>query len=43
MATLTGERFHRANGYEPGAAIEHPLSDGATIRFVPMQKQLGAR
>jgi GNAT superfamily N-acetyltransferase len=40
MATLPGMRFYGKCGYLPGAAIDHPLSGGLTIRFVPMHKKL---
>jgi GNAT superfamily N-acetyltransferase len=38
MATLPGERLYRACGYTGGTAIEHELTAGVTIRFVPMHK-----
>jgi GNAT superfamily N-acetyltransferase len=42
MATLPGVRLYQQCGYQPGAAIEHPLGAGLTIRFVPMTKHIGA-
>jgi GNAT superfamily N-acetyltransferase len=39
MATLPGVRLYEKCGYLPGEAVEHPLPDGATIRFVPMSKR----
>ncbi len=42
MATLPGLRLYEKCGYVPGAAIEHPLPGGLTIRFVPMRKQVPA-
>jgi GNAT superfamily N-acetyltransferase len=40
VATLTGEKFYRRYGYVASAAIDYPLRDGQTIRFVPMKKVL---
>jgi GNAT superfamily N-acetyltransferase len=40
MATLTGERLYQRCGYVADAAIEHPLSLGQAIKFVPMKKSL---
>jgi GNAT superfamily N-acetyltransferase len=40
MATLPGVRLYAECGYRAEAAIEHLLSDGLTIRFVPMNKHL---
>jgi GNAT superfamily N-acetyltransferase len=38
MATLPGVRLYAACGYVAGAAIDHPLPGGLSIRFVPMRK-----
>ena len=38
MATLPGRRLYARYGYEGEASIEHPLSGGLTITFVPMRK-----
>lgn len=38
MATLAGQRLYARYGYEAGEAIDHPLPNGTTIRFVPMAK-----
>jgi GNAT superfamily N-acetyltransferase len=38
MATLPGLRLYETCGYVAGTAINHPLGDGLTIRFVPMLK-----
>ncbi len=40
LATLPGERLYRALGYHGAARIEHRLSAGVTIEFVPMKKDL---
>jgi GNAT superfamily N-acetyltransferase len=40
MATLPGVRLYQEFGYQPAAAIDHPLGDGLSIRFVPMNKHL---
>lgn len=40
LATLPGERFYRALGYEGSERTEHGLRDGVTIEFVPMSKSL---
>lgn len=40
MATLPGERLYRRFGYRPEGAIDYPLGDGLTIRFVAMSKYL---
>lgn len=40
MATLPGLRFYRALGYEGEARVTHKMSDGTTIDFVPMRKEL---
>lgn len=42
MATLPGVRLYEKFGYQPGDAVNHPLPDGLTIRFVPMTKRAGA-
>lgn len=39
MATLPGERLYRACGYRGEGALDYPLPDGQTIRFVPMRKE----
>lgn len=41
-ATLSGEPFYRAQGYEPLAPLDYALNPTTTIRFVPMRKVLGA-
>lgn len=38
VATLPGKRLYQKFGYVPGSPIQHPLSDGLTITFVPMRK-----
>ncbi len=38
MATLPGSRLYEQCGYVALPAIDYPLSDGVTIRFVPMVK-----
>jgi len=38
MATPPGLRLYEKYGYVPGAAIDHPLPGGLTIRMVPMHK-----
>jgi GNAT superfamily N-acetyltransferase len=40
LATLPGERFYRAAGYEGTERTRHDLRDGITIDFVPMRKDL---
>lgn len=40
MATLPGERLYGAFGYCGAERIEHRLSGGVVIQFVPMRKQL---
>jgi GNAT superfamily N-acetyltransferase len=40
MATLPGERLYGALGYRGEERIEHRLSGGVTIEFVPMRKKL---
>lgn len=40
MATLPGLKFYRALGYEEQERITHRLSDGTSIDFVPMRKEL---
>jgi GNAT superfamily N-acetyltransferase len=40
MATLPGVRLYEPFGYRALAPIEHPLTDGLAIRFVPMSKQI---
>jgi GNAT superfamily N-acetyltransferase len=40
MATLPGVRLYQECGYLAEAAIDHPLSGGLSIRFVPMSKLL---
>lgn len=41
MATLPGEPFYRGLGYEPLEAVQHPLPDGTTVRFLRMGRALG--
>jgi GNAT superfamily N-acetyltransferase len=41
MATLPGERLYAALGYRGEERIDHRLSGGVTIEFVPMRRQLG--
>jgi GNAT superfamily N-acetyltransferase len=41
MATLPGQRLYRALGYAGEEREAYPLSDGLTIDFVRMRKQLG--
>ena len=38
MATLPGMRLYERCGYVAEPAVDHPLSGGLTIRFVPMRK-----
>jgi GNAT superfamily N-acetyltransferase len=38
MATLPGVRLYAARGYQGTSAIDWPLGDGLSIRFVPMSK-----
>jgi len=40
MATLPGERLYRECGYLAESPIEHLLSSGVAIQFVPMHKRL---
>jgi GNAT superfamily N-acetyltransferase len=40
LATLPGQRLYRALGYVGEEPVEHTLSGGILIPFVPMQKQL---
>lgn len=40
MATLPGVRLYERFGYRALEPIEHPLTAGIAIRFVPMSKQL---
>jgi GNAT superfamily N-acetyltransferase len=40
MATLPGVRLYEQCGYQAGAAVDHPLGPGLTIRFVPMSKRV---
>lgn len=40
VATLAGHRLYRACGYAGDERREYPLSDGITIEFVPMKKEL---
>lgn len=42
MATLPGVRLYQARGYVPGERVQHPLSSGLSIEFVPMSKDLTA-
>jgi GNAT superfamily N-acetyltransferase len=42
MATLPGVRLYEKCGYQPGAAIDHPLTQQLSIRFVPMSKRIRA-
>lgn len=39
MATLPGVRLYEKFGYQAGEAVEYPLPEGLTIRFVPMTKR----
>lgn len=39
MATLPGVRLYSMFGYVASPSIQHPLTDGLTIEFVPMHKQ----
>lgn len=39
MATLPGMRLYEQCGYVADPAIDYPLPDGLTIRFVPMHKR----
>lgn len=43
MATLPGVRLYEKFGYLAGGAIDYPLPEGLTIRFVPMSKRLSAQ
>lgn len=38
MATLPGVRLYNAHGYVPGTPVQHLLSSGVTIEFVPMSR-----
>lgn len=38
MGTLPGVRMYEVEGYVAGPAIEYPLGNGLTIKFVPMSK-----
>jgi len=38
MATLPGVRFYAARGYSGHAPVDWPLSEGLSIRFLPMRK-----
>ena len=40
MATLPGVRLYETCGYVAAPAIDHPLPDGLSIRFVPMSKRI---
>lgn len=40
VATLPGQRLYAAFGYAASPTIEHALSRGLKIQFVPMHKQL---
>jgi GNAT superfamily N-acetyltransferase len=40
MATLPGVRLYETCGYLAAPAIDHPLADGLSIRFVPMSKHV---
>ena len=42
MATLPGVRLYETCGYVAAPAIDHPLPDGLSIRFVPMSKRIDA-
>ena len=41
LATLPGHRFYRMLGYTGDQRVEHELSGGVTIDFIPMSKPLG--
>lgn len=38
MATLPGQKLYRTCGYTPATLVNHPVSPGVTIEFVPMSK-----
>jgi GNAT superfamily N-acetyltransferase len=40
MGTLPGVRLYQALGYTPGAMVHYPVSQGVTIEFMPMRKEL---
>jgi GNAT superfamily N-acetyltransferase len=42
MGTLPGVRLYQAFGYQPGEMVRYPVSDGVSIEFVPMRKELNA-
>lgn len=41
MATLPGEPFYRAAGYQSLEAVTYPLPDGRSVRFVRMSRSIG--
>ncbi|MBV9929308.1 MAG: GNAT family N-acetyltransferase [Acidobacteria bacterium] len=41
MATLPGVPFYAARGYEGIGRVSYEISDGVTIEFVPMRKEVG--
>lgn len=38
MATLPGQRLYQKYGYKPEQAVDYPLDDDLSIRFMPMRK-----
>lgn len=40
VATLTGQRLYRVYGYVGDERVTYPLTEGITIQFVPMRKEL---